>query len=162
MRALLALPALLLVAGNAVAQTLPAKTPAALPTAYTTPTVIYDAAGNIVPSFEGNSTTASGALEPPTAAACKDTKTSTALTANTSTTIAPANADQIAVRIQCGSGGVSVDETGAALAVAPVGQVKLFIPTAAGPFFNPPAATRPVITGYTAVAETCAVTGYLR
>lgn len=106
--------------------------------------------------------TTSGAIQPPTAAAGKITRTSTALTANTSTTIAAANANRIALGIQCGSGGVSVDEAGGALTAAGVGNGTLFIPTGAGPYFTPPIATLTAITAYTASAQTCVVTEYLR
>lgn len=106
--------------------------------------------------------TTTGAIEPPTAAAGKITKTSTALTANTSTTIAAANTSRIALAIQCGSGGVSVDETGAALTAAGVGNGTLFIPTGTGPYFTPPIATRTALTAYTATAQTCVVTEYNR
>lgn len=106
--------------------------------------------------------TTTGALEPPTAAAGKITRTSTSLTANTSTTVAAANANRIALGIQCGAGGVSIDETGAALTGASVGNGTLFIPSGTGPYFTPPVATRTAITAYTATAQTCVVTEYLR
>lgn len=107
-------------------------------------------------------TTTTGALEPVTAAAGKITRTSTALTASTSTTIAAANANRVAIGIQCGSGGVSVDETGGALTAAGVGNGTLFIPTGTGPYFTPPVATRTALTAYTATAQTCVVTEYNR
>lgn len=106
--------------------------------------------------------TTTGALEPPTAAAGKIARTSTALAANTSTTIAAANANRIALGLQCGAGGVSIDETGAALTGASVGNGTLFIPSGTGPYFTPPVATRTAITAYTATAQTCVVTEYLR
>lgn len=106
--------------------------------------------------------TTTGAIAPPTAAAGKITKTSTALTANTSTTVVAANTNRIALAIQCASGGVSVDETGAALTAAGVGNGTLFIPTNTGPYFTPPVATLTAITAYTATAQTCVVTEYLR
>lgn len=107
-------------------------------------------------------TTTAGSLQPPTAAAGKITKTSTAISATTSTTIAAANANRIALGIQCASGGVSIDETGAALAAAGVGNGTLFISTGSGPYFTPPIATLTAITAYTGTAQTCVVTEYLR
>jgi hypothetical protein len=90
------------------------------------------------------------------------TKTSTALAANTSTTIAAANPSRISFGIQCATGGVSVDETGAALTGAAVGNGTLFIPSGTGPYFTPPIATLTALTAYTATAQTCVVTEYLR
>lgn len=119
-------------------------------------------AGNDGAANRKLTTTTTGALEPPTAAASKITATSTALTANTSTTIAAANANRIALGVQCGSGGVSVSEAGAALTAAGVGNGTLFIPSGTGPYFTPPVATRTAITAYTATAQTCVVTEYLR
>lgn len=110
----------------------------------------------------GGTTTTSGALQPPTAASSKITKTSTALSANASTTIALANPNRIAFSVQCGSGGVSVDETGAALTGASVGNGTLFVPANPGAYFTPPIATLTAITAYTATAQTCVVTEYLR
>lgn len=107
-------------------------------------------------------TTTTGALEPPTAAGGKITRTSTALTANTSTSIAAANANRVALGIQCGSGGVSVDETGGALTAAGVGNGTLFIPANPSAYFTPPVATLTAVTAYTATAQTCVVTEYLR
>lgn len=101
-------------------------------------------------------------LSMPTAPAGKIVKTSTAITANISTTIAAANANRVALAIQCGSGGVAVDETGAALAGAAVGDGTLFIPTGTGAYFAPPLATLTAITARTATAQTCVVTEYLR
>ncbi|UMY16658.1 hypothetical protein MMB17_18525 [Methylobacterium organophilum] len=107
-------------------------------------------------------TTTTGVLEPPTAASGKVTVTSTSLSANTSTTIAAANASRIALGVQCASGGVSLSETGAALTGAAVGQGSLFIPSGSGPYFTPPVATLTAVTAYTATAQTCVVTEYLR
>lgn len=106
--------------------------------------------------------TTTGALEPPTAASGKITRTSTALTASTSTAIAAANANRISFGIQCATGGVSVDETGGTLTAAAVGNGTLFIPAGTAPYFTPPIATRTAVTAYTATAQTCVVTEYLR
>lgn len=119
-------------------------------------------AGNDGTTNRKLTTTTTGALEPPTAAAGKIARTSTALTANTSTTVAAANANRIALGVQCGAGGVSIDETGAALTGAAVGNGTLFIPSGTGPYFTPPVATRTAITAYTTTAQTCVVTEYLR
>jgi hypothetical protein len=108
--------------------------------------------------------TTTGALEPPTAASGKMTVTSTDLTANTSTTIAAANTNRISLGIQCASGAVNVSETGATLAAATFGAAgaSIFIPSGTAPYFTPPIATRTAVTAYTATAQKCVVTEYLR
>lgn len=99
----------------------------------------------------------------PTSSAGAITVTSTTLNANTSTQIAAANSNRIAFGVQCATGGVSVSETGAALAGASVGNGSIFIPTgSSAPYFTPPVATLTAITAYTATAQTCVVTEYQR
>lgn len=116
--------------------------------------------------------TTTGALEPPTAAAGKTLVTSTSVAASTSTTIAAANANRISVGIQCGNvagtaaAATAISETGATLTAATFGAAgaSIFMPAStSGPvYFTPPIATRTAVTAYTATAQTCVVTEYLR
>lgn len=156
--------ACLLIAGSALAQT---GTPAPAPTPQSAGNAATGtglrAMGNDGAAVRDILVAPTGALEPPTAAdSSKIITTSTALTANTSTTIAAQRSTRIALGIQCGSGGVSISETGAALTSAAVGSGSLFIPASTAPYFTPPIASRTAITAYTATAQTCVVTEYLR
>jgi hypothetical protein len=107
-------------------------------------------------------TTTSGALQPPTAAAGKTVATAVSVSATTSTQLVAANANRIAYQIQCASGGVSVDETGAALTGASVANGTVFIPAGTTTPYIPPIASLTAITAYTATAQSCRVTETLR
>jgi hypothetical protein len=97
----------------------------------------------------------------PTSTAGGITVNTTQLSANTSTQIAPADPNRIALEIQCDTGGVSVSLQGLGLAGASVGNGTKFIPSgSAAPLYTPPVATKTAITAYTATAQTCTVTGY--
>jgi hypothetical protein len=103
------------------------------------------------------------AVATPTSTANGITVTAVTLNANTSTQLAPANPNRIALGIQCGTGGVSISETGQTLAGASVGNGSLFLPSGtAGPYFSPPVATTTAITAYTATSQTCVTTEYQR
>jgi hypothetical protein len=111
-------------------------------------------------SGTGSSTT-SGALQPPTAAAGKITQTRVAVAATTSTQLVAANTARIAVEIQCdGTAPVGIDRTGAAL-TDPL-AAPLVIPSGSYPLYTMPIATLTAITAYTATAQSCRVTEYLR
>ena len=99
----------------------------------------------------------------PTSTASGITVTSVTLNANTSTQLAPPNVNRIALGIQCATGGVSISETGQALAGASVGNGSIFLPSGTtAPYFSPPVATTSAITGYTATSQTCVTTEYQR
>lgn len=106
-------------------------------------------------------TTTSGALQPPTAAAGKITQTNVSVTANTSTQLVAANANRIAVEIQCdGTAPVGIDRTGGTL-TSPT-AAPLVIPSGSYPLYPMPIATLTAITAYTATAQVCRVAEYLR
>lgn len=103
------------------------------------------------------------AVATPTSTASGITVTSVTLNANTSTQLAPANPNRIALGIQCGTGGVSISETGQPLAGASVGNGSAFLPSgSAAPYFSPPVATTSAVTAYTATSQTCVTTEYQR
>ncbi len=103
------------------------------------------------------------AVATPTSTASGITVTAVTLNANTSTQLAPANNSRIALGIQCGSGNVSISETGQTLAGASVGIGSIFLPSGTTPpYFSPPVATTSAITAYTATSQTCVTTEYQR
>ena len=106
-------------------------------------------------------TTTTGVLEPPTADTGKIVATSVSLTANTSTQLVASNSARIAVEIQCdGAAVVGISRTGATLTSATAAP--LVIPAGSYPLYTMPIATLTAITAYTATAQTCRVTEYLR
>ena len=112
-------------------------------------------------SLPAGAQTTSGALQPPTAGSGKITQTSTALSVNTSTQLVAANANRIAVEIQCdGTAVVGIDRTGGTLTSATAAG--LVVPTGSYPLYTMPIATQTAITAYTGTAQTCRTTEYLR
>lgn len=106
-------------------------------------------------------TTTTGALQPPTAAPGKIAQTSVAVAAATSTQLVAANTARIAVELQCdGTAPVGVDRTGGTLTSATAAP--LVLPATAYQLYIMPIATLTAITAYTATAQTCRVTEYLR
>jgi hypothetical protein len=106
-------------------------------------------------------TTTTGVLEPPTAASGKIVETAVSVPASTSTQLVAANANRIGVEIQCdGAAPVGIGRTGAALTSATTAG--LVIPSGSFPLYTPPIASLTAITAYTATAQSCRVTEYIR
>lgn len=155
-----ALPFVALAAVALMAAAPPSTAPNYSPGVSLQPSAIYDAAGNVISNF-GGTTTTSGALQPPTAATGKIVATSVALSPTTSTQLVAANANRIALEIQCdGTAAVGISRTGATL--TSVAASPLVIPTGSYPLYTMPVATLTAVTAYTGTAQTCRVTEYNR
>jgi hypothetical protein len=104
--------------------------------------------------------TTTGVLEPPTAAAGKIVETPVTLVASTSTQLVAANANRIAMEIQCdGAAPVAIGRTGATLTGLATGLV---IPSGSYPLYTPPVPSLTAITAWTATGQTCRTTEYIR
>ena len=157
------LVSLLVLAGCCAAQAVqaPAYTDTAGRPQGATGVFCLDLAGNYTGCGGAASTTTSGALAPPTAASGKITQTNVSVPSNASTQLVAANANRIGLEIQCdGTGTVGIDQTGGTL--TSVAASPLVIPAGSYPLYTPPIATLTAITAYTASAQTCRVTEYLR
>ena len=138
-----------LLATAAAADPPPASAPPYRPGVSLQPTSIYKPDGSLWdPSGSG-------------AAAGKIVETSVSLSANTSTQLVPVNLFRTLVEIQCdGAAVVGISRTGATLTSATAAP--LVIPAGSYQLYTMPIATLTAITAYTATAQTCRVTEYLR